>query len=657
MIPKQLKHLNFCRIARGKKAPFQLDWPNKPYNYEEISKFFPKENYGVLCGYHNLAVIDCDREELKLVVEQLLPKTFSVKTGGGGVHFYYFIPDLKKKIILNVGEEHLGEIQSYGSQVVGAGSIHPNGKEYEVINNVGVTGIPLKEIEKVLGNFMKKEETSFTKKEDVKDYDNLIEEIVKVWNEGDRQELALSVSGYLRKEKRLGINKVKNIIKRVCEITKDGETKMRLRAVEETFKKDEKDIKGFTGLNKKIDWKKEVESLKEIEDPKKALELLKTTYHQIVDILKEYLDMDEKYYSLVAIWIIGTWIHKEFETFPYLYINAMRGSGKTRLLKLISALSKDGEILSSLSEAVLFRGTETLCIDEFERIAGKEKANLRELLNVAYKKGAKVKRMRKTTQKGGENYEVEVFDVFRPMAMANIWGIEEVLGDRCISIIMERSQKKEVIRLIENFNQNPVILEIKNNFSQIWCSLCSVVTNKQYTHHWNNYIKNNLKSNTTTTLTTYNTYITDTTLTTHIQQLFDKIERSQIDGRNLELAFPLFIIAEMIGEETLDDLIQTIEFIIKERKIEEATESRDMLVYDFVSQQQEQDDFIGMVKLTNQFRTFVGEEDQESKWITTRWVGRALKRLSLYTNKRRMGHGIEVILNVKKAKEKIKMFK
>lgn len=656
MIPKQLKHLSFCRILKGNKAPFQMDWVNKPLTYEEISKFFPKENYGVLCGYHNLAVIDCDKEELKLAVEQLLPKTFSVKTGGGGMHFYYFVPDLKKKIILNAKEEHLGEIQSYGSQVVGAGSTHPNGKEYEVINNSGITEIPFKEIEKTLGKFMKKEEINFTKKEDIEDYNKLIEEIVKIWKEGDRQELSLSVAGYLRKEKRLGINKVKSLIKKVCEITKDNETNMRLRAVDETFKKDEKDIKGFTGLDKKIDWKKEIDSLKEITDPDKALEILKKTYKQILGILKEYLDMDEKYYPLVSIWIIGTWIHKEFETYPYLYINAMRGSGKTRLLKLIAALSKEGEILTSLSEAVLFRGNETLCIDEFERVAGKEKANLRELLNVAYKKGAKVKRMRKTKQQGNENYEVEAFNVFRPVAMANIWGIEEVLGDRCISIILERSQKKEVIRLIENFSQNPTILEVKNNFLRIWCSLCSVVTYKQYTPNWNNYIKNTTKSNTETTLTTHNTYNTDTTLTTQQQHFFDKIERSQIDGRNLELAFPLFMIAEMIGEKTLDDLIHTIECIIKERKIEESTESRDMLVYDFISQQEE-NDFISMIKLTNKFREFIGEEDQEGKWINTKWLGRALKRLSLYTNKRRMGHGIEVTLNIPKAKQKIKMFK
>lgn len=256
MIPKQLLNLKFCRIKRGTKKPFEESWTTKPYSMNEIEMFIPNENYGVICGYENLAVIDCDKDSLKEIVASLLPQTFSVKTGSGGMHFYYFIPELKKKVILDLNGEHLGEVQSYGSQVVGAGSIHPNGNTYEIVNNVGIKTITLKELNDVVGRFMKSNET-IIQSEDVKEYEQLVNEIVKVWKEGDRQELALSVSGYLRKERRLGINKVKNIISRVCELTKDEEVAMRLRAAEETFKKDEKDIKGFTGLGKIIIDKKE----------------------------------------------------------------------------------------------------------------------------------------------------------------------------------------------------------------------------------------------------------------------------------------------------------------------------------------------------------------------------------------------------------------
>ena len=50
-----------------------------------------------------------------------------------------------------------------------------------------------------------------------------------------------------------------------------------------------------------------------------------------------------------------------------------------------------------------------------------------------------------------------------------------------------------------------------------------------------------------------------------------------------------------------------------------------------------------------------GSEDM--KWLNNKWVGRALKRLSLITEKKRVSHGIQVVLDIGKAKKKIKFFK
>ena len=146
MILKQLQNLKFCRIKKGEKKPFEKDWTNKPYSSKDINKFLPNENYGVLCGYENLAVIDSDNDAFQLVVDQLLPETFKVKTGGGGTHNYFFIKDLKQKIILNTSDGvHLGEVQSYGTQVVGPGSIHPSGNKYEVKSEETITTISCEE--------------------------------------------------------------------------------------------------------------------------------------------------------------------------------------------------------------------------------------------------------------------------------------------------------------------------------------------------------------------------------------------------------------------------------------------------------------------------------------------------------------------------------
>ena len=159
MIPDNLKNdtrIKFCKIRKGTKKPFEHDWTNIPYSYEDIKKHVENEtNYGVLCGYGGLAVIDCDQEELSKAVKKNLSETFAVKTGGGGTHYYYICKDLKKKIILERDKTHYGEVQSYGAQVVGPNSIHPNGRVYEVLNDKPIIEITIEDLQNSLKPFMK----------------------------------------------------------------------------------------------------------------------------------------------------------------------------------------------------------------------------------------------------------------------------------------------------------------------------------------------------------------------------------------------------------------------------------------------------------------------------------------------------------------------
>jgi P4 family phage/plasmid primase-like protien len=172
MIPAQLQNLNFCRIKKGTKKPFEKEWQKKPYSHSEIDNYLEHENYGILCGHQNVAVIDFDNKEFYENLKQLLPPTFEVSTGSGGVHLYYYIPDLKKKIILysNIDGEHLGEVQSFGTQVVGPGSLHPNGNYYTVKEDRDIQKIELKDLQEIIKAFVKdtkqiEENAEFEKKE------------------------------------------------------------------------------------------------------------------------------------------------------------------------------------------------------------------------------------------------------------------------------------------------------------------------------------------------------------------------------------------------------------------------------------------------------------------------------------------------------------
>jgi hypothetical protein len=368
---------------------------------------------------------------------------------------------------------------------------------------------------------------------------------------------------------------------------------------------------------------------------------LRKSYEEIKELLRFYTDMKDENYDIIALWIMGTYCHKEFLTYPYLFFNAMKGSGKTRVLKIIKELSANGDMLASLSEAVLFRTTGTLCIDEFENIRSKEKNALRELLNTAYKKGGKVKRMKKKKTPEGDEQVVEEFSTFRPIAMANISGMEEVLGDRCISLILEKSSNKALTRKVENFDTNLYFQSVKSKLKNV--VTCSVVSLGGVYDDWNKYIT---YIYTLTTLTTFNY--------TNYMNLYEKIEKTGIDGRNLELFFPLIILAQEIG--VVDRILELMQKITTERNVDEIMESKDIRLFDFISTQNGKDWF-RVKEITTLFRQFIGESDDEDPWLNPKWIGRALKRLSLIIQKRRTEEGIEVILDVEKAKEKLQMFK
>ena len=405
-----------------------------------------------------------------------------------------------------------------------------------------------------------------------------------------------------------------------------------------------------------------------------AREMLKNVYERILIVINTYLDIKPEYAQIVAHWIIGTYIHKEFNTFPRLFINATKGSGKSRLLQILAGLCYNASVMVNLSEAVLFRTAKdsTILIDEGEGIGSKEKTTLRELLNSGYKKGTSVKRMKKMHTKEGEQQVAEEFDLYCPVALANISGLESVLSDRSITIILEKSDDASKTSLIEDFERNPILLDIKRTLSVVSVVLDGVV-GLNILSNWNIY-----------TLTTLTALTTQTTLTTPISNIynlepfildksffqgfniieekervfFDKIRLLNINGRNLELFFPLFLIAREFGDNTLEIMMEIAKVYVESKKVDELIESRDIALIDFVARQEQSLKFISVSILTQEFKGFVMDErDEEDSSVNIKWVGRALKRLNLILDKRRLSKGYEVILNIGKAKQKLKMFK
>ncbi len=161
LIPTKLRKYDFrfIKIKPKAKIPYEYNW-QKNNNYifesEELQRHLDNNgNYGIATGFGNLIVIDCDDAIAENLVEQNLPETFTIQTGSGKKHFYYICNDGKNlKVFKNQEKETLADVQFEGKQVIGSGSIHPNGNPYSVLKDNDISQIDFKQIVFCFGSYL-----------------------------------------------------------------------------------------------------------------------------------------------------------------------------------------------------------------------------------------------------------------------------------------------------------------------------------------------------------------------------------------------------------------------------------------------------------------------------------------------------------------------
>ena len=162
MIPTQLqiRGIKFVLLERGGKKPFQNEWQNKviEFDSQELKKNIEVGwNYGVMGGgSKQLIVIDFDNVKVQDEICKKLPQTFTVQTGSGKLHKYFFSDGTQSFKIFDEDMNTLADVQGEGKQVVGPNSIHPNGNKYRVIDNSEIVFLPYAEIKALLMPYDKK---------------------------------------------------------------------------------------------------------------------------------------------------------------------------------------------------------------------------------------------------------------------------------------------------------------------------------------------------------------------------------------------------------------------------------------------------------------------------------------------------------------------
>ncbi|MCX8178387.1 MAG: hypothetical protein N3D75_00995 [Candidatus Aenigmarchaeota archaeon] len=386
----------------------------------------------------------------------------------------------------------------------------------------------------------------------------------------------------------------------------------------------------LTSLGQKIleEWIKKEQDIEKANLGLDAKEKLYEIYRGLQEIFKKYMDTSEENCKLWCLWVIAAKFYQKFPCFPYLYLNAAKRSGKTRLLKL-TAFLLDGILTTSLTEAVAFRIKKPLFFDEAESLDSKEKKMLAEILNFGYKRGGKVVRAQKIKgQEGGEFFVVKEFDVYRPMGLANISGLNDVLSDRCIVLVLKRSIDPVITKRLEIFEIDNDIKNVKEQMKNLTLDEIDNVLTDLFNHLNNGYV-------------TYFEYS---------RLIIDLLNKTTLVGRDFELFLPIFIVASLLSKDLLDEIHKIALNLQDEKNVFDVIESRDIKILEFLYSFD--GDYVSIKEIVKKFL----EQNPTEHWFNERWLGRFLKRMQVIRNKRRVGSGIQVLLDKQKLDEMLFLY-
>jgi len=332
-------------------------------------------------------------------------------------------------------------------------------------------------------------------------------------------------------------------------------------------------------------------------------------YFSVKNAWLTYLEFpDERVYKFLTLWCIGTYFFHLFNAYPYVFLQGVKKSGKTKILTVASLICFNAIFSNNMSTSAIFRliqsGRCTLLLNEAEKFSTKERAQeIRNLLLSGYKKGAKVYRTEKT---GKERLVPESFEVYSPKMLASISGYEDILEDRGFLIVTKRGRSKAIM------NREP-----KEN-DALW----QTIRDKLYIF--------------------YLTRFSEVCVVSEEVKIGGKAS-----GREAELAKPILTLAQFfhkfVPEENLvEEITAFLEEKFREKETENLTETGELilvkvLVKDLVKSE-------GFYKTKDILNAMAREFDEKPEWLNIQWVGRAMKRLG-FMDKRRVGTGVEYRLS------------
>jgi len=185
---------------------------------------------------------------------------------------------------------------------------------------------------------------------------------------------------------------------------------------------------------------------------------------------------DFDYYYQVC-WIAHTYFYPLFEYTAYNDITGIKGVGKSKRMSFLSFLTYNGLLTADASVSSIFRTIEgtgcTLCLDESERLSGdkESRADLENLLRNGNQKNGKCSRAGDKRDK----FKPQFFSVFSPKALGHIDDLDNVLEDRCISTIQERTRDNNILKTFPSESRDSLFYETRKDLYELFLEYAETV--------------------------------------------------------------------------------------------------------------------------------------------------------------------------------------
>lgn len=172
---------------------------------------------------------------------------------------------------------------------------------------------------------------------------------------------------------------------------------------------------------------------------------------------------DSRWKNVLSCWVIGTYFHRAFNTFPYIHLNGNMSAGKSKTLTLTMLLSFNGEMSVTSTPSYLTRSindNNASCgIDEAEALGSKDENQvLLAIFNSGYKKGTSIGKSESSSK---NSWTVKRFDPYSPKIFSGIKRLAPTLISRSIPITMIKTDNKEIINSEVN-TESEVYQRIRN---------------------------------------------------------------------------------------------------------------------------------------------------------------------------------------------------